>query len=327
MKRRHFLLQAVGATMAASSLTSLTYAEEIKGRLIFGLAPGAIGSHLGLQMCKLLPQFYSKTHYQFENITANSAIESVETVKHATPDGLTLLQTHSAQLSLFTEIKKDLPYDPIKDFVPIAILGDYTWAFMVGPAVPLEVKTMSDYFKWVSENPEWRTFGTILYGSQGHLAGLMAAQSSNISLRALPYSGTTGLIKDLKEQSLAAGFIAVGNTQETIGHEQLRPLAVMSIKRWYSLPNVPTFKELGLPTIEKNGWFGWFVPASTPSSVLNPLTQAVKETLESTEGQQMLKGFELEYTPFDRQEIVSRIQSEQAYFAKITQKMNFNSMV
>ncbi len=296
------------------------------GRLLFGFAPGAIGSTLGKEFTQLLASRHNPL-FRLENITAAGSMRSIEMTKRAPVDGRTLVQVQSSQVALLPLVQREVPYDPLVDLVPVAMLSSYTWAFTVGPAVPADIRSMADYLRWVAQNPEWRQFGATLFGSQGHLAGLMTARQQGVALRPQTYAGTGPMVKDLLAQSLAAGYVIVGNAPESFANGSLRALAVLGDQRWPSLPEVPTFKELGLHSIERPGWYAWYAPAGTPAEVLDPIRAAVQVTLDSPECQSLLK--RLQQQPADTRgaALVERLRGEQRYFGAIARDLHIGALL
>lgn len=313
----------LSAALGPSARAQEVYVRH--GRLLFGFAPGAIGSTLGKEFTQLLASRHSPP-FRIENITAAGSMRSIEMTKRAPLDGRMLVQVQSSQVALLPLVQRDVPYDPLVDLVPVAMLSSYTWAFTVGPAVPAEILTMADYLRWVSQNPEWRQFGVTLFGSQGHLAGLMTARQQGVALRPQTYGGTGPMVKDLLAQSLAAGYVIVGNAPEAYANGALRALAVLGDQRWPSLPAVPTFKELGLHSIDKPGWYAWYAPAGTPPEVLDPIRAAVQATLDSADCQALLK--RLQQQPADTRpaSLVERLRVEQGYFGAIARDLRIGAL-
>jgi tripartite-type tricarboxylate transporter receptor subunit TctC len=276
MKRRQFL-GAAWAAIAAGTVVETAQAQVAgapAGRLITGIAAAAASSVFAKEFLGLLNKV-SKTRYQLETITTGGSFQAPRTVKAAAPDGLTLLHAVAAQMSVFPVTLGKLGYDPIADFTPLAMLGDYTWALTVGPLVPASVKTLDDYLGWVGDNPTWRNYGVMQFGSQGHLAGQLIARERGSAILPTTYVSTTAIIEDLKSRSLAAAFMLVGGGANPVMDDALRPIAVLSKERWHDLPQTPTLAEQGLKQIDMTGWYGWFAPAHTPDSISAPLIEAL----------------------------------------------------
>ena len=288
MNRRHLLTAA-----ACAAWTRGAWAQTEPGKVLFGLPPGGLGGELGTELTQLLAKRYTPVSYEFTYVSGGASMRALEVTKTAANNGRTLLQAQSAQLSLVPLAQRKAMADPNIDLAPVALIGTYTWCFAVGPAVPAEVKTMADYLRWVGDNPEWRNYGVTLFGSQGHLTGLLMARDKGLSIRAQNYAGTGTMLKDLANQSLAAGFVIIGNGRDQFASGALRPLAVMGDARWPSLQAVPTFKELQLPSVDTLGWYGWFAPPALPRALQDELSAAVNNTLTSPEGTALLQRLQL----------------------------------
>lgn len=304
MQRRNLLALAAAMTCRPPAFAQ---APRPSGRLLFGFPKGGLGSNFAEEFCRLLADAQPTANYQLENVTAGGSTKALELVKSAAPDGRTLLQVQSSQLVLLPSLRR-VSFDPLQDFSPISLMGLYTWGLMVGPAVPAQVATLGDYLSWVRENPQWRNFGATLYGSEAHLAGLMLARSKNVSLRAIPYSGTGPLIKDLLDQTLAAGLVIIGNGQKDVQQGRLRYLAVAGPERWPSHPSVPCFKEMGIQHLPSHGWYAWLGPGKLPLEIMRDLSEAAYDVLTSPDGYRLVTRLELQTVAESTSQIQERIE-------------------
>ncbi|WP_434154720.1 tripartite tricarboxylate transporter substrate-binding protein [Pseudomonas sp. JZ134] len=177
---------------------------------------------------RLLPVFSKQApfEYRLQIISEQNTRLASRTAKQATPDGTTILQAVSASMSLLPNVYDSIEYDPINDFTPLALLGDYTYVLAVGPAVPQSIQTVDAYVDWVSKNPHFRDVGITLYGSQSHVAGLILAREKEIALRMQTYSHTTAIIDDLLDGGLAATIFVCGQVNARRAEGKIRALTV-----------------------------------------------------------------------------------------------------
>lgn len=271
MKRRAFVVGAAAAFMAVRSTRLFAEAAPTQ-RLVFGLPPGALGSTLANGTLDILNARFN-SGYALQTIDSRNTLQATETVKLAPPDGSTLLQVQSGSMTLFPSTYRNLKYDPIADFTPLAVMGMYTFTLTMGPAVPDVVNDVISYLAWVEQNPDYRDLGFALYGSQSHLLALMLAREKEVALRAQSYKTAGAMLGDLQHGNLAACITMAGNT---VGlGKGCRTVAVSSPTRLGSWPSVATFSEQGLQNLTMQGWYGWFAPAQLPASTANNLREQI----------------------------------------------------
>lgn len=237
------------------------------GIVVFGAPSGAIGAKLAGLTIEQLHTDYSLDYSLVVNDTRNGRA-AAEIVKDAVPDGSTLLQAQSSSIVLYPSTYKSLSYDPIKDFVPLTILGTYGYSLVLGSAVPLTVNTVHDYLGWVAQNPDLREVGFSLYGSQAHLLCLMLARESGVALRPMGYTSARSLFDDLANQTLSAAFAVSGNVP-ILAKQGVRAISITNPHRLDKLPHTATFQESGFPALNLTGWYGWFAPSNTPADVVS----------------------------------------------------------
>lgn len=276
ISRRTFLkgsvASALGSAVASTALahTSGEHTPNAGKRLVFGYPPGASGSRLAEGCLPLLD-----AGYRLDNIDGRNTRAASDTVRNALPNGETLLQVISSSLTLFPSVYKNLDFDPLTDFAPLALMGDFPYALAVGPLVPRKVTTLSHYVHWVADNPDARNVGVSIYGSLGHLAVRILASETGAALRVQPYRSTKAVIQDLTDRNLAAAFLAPGNGLSVDGSTPMRVLGVTSRQRLSHWSQLPSLAEQGVNNMDITGWFGWFAPAATPPNILQPLRERI----------------------------------------------------
>jgi tripartite-type tricarboxylate transporter receptor subunit TctC len=307
--RRHFI-QGAGSLLLGAALPPFARSATPPPakRLVFGLASGAVGSRLAEVTLALLAR-QQALDYRLEVIEGRNTQQASEAVKQAPPDGSTLLQTQSSSMVLFPSMYRRLGYDPLTDFTPLAMLGEYTMTLSVGPAVPASVVSLDGYLKWVSSNPDYRDVGFLLYGSQGHLISLMMARSKEIALRPQPYKSPRSLIADLNNGSLAGAILLSGATAAA-GGGSIRNLAISSAERLPALPDLPTFKEQGVGEAQVTGWYGWFGPASMPAALAQSVRDRVQAVQATPEYAQVLRTLLMTPLALSPAQMLARIREE-----------------
>lgn len=324
IKRRTFIQGA--ALMAGSGLLHTPWAQAASGgRLLYGYPPGAAGDQLANAMLPLLAAG-GGPRYDLQIVEGrNTRLASLQ-AKAAPADGSTLLQILSSSFTLQPHIYKKLDFDPLKDFEPIATLGDVTYALSLGPVVPTTVTSVPSFFAWLRDNPEYRNIGVSIYGTLGHLALRILTRKSDVPLRGQPYKGTAAMLSDLNDQSLAAAFSVASNFSDKNAHKDLRPIAVTSRERLKYWPNVPTLYEQGFTDLDITGWFGWFAPAGTPAAVTGPLRERIKGMQASAPFAAVQERLLMVHASTDPLQIAARVRDESARYAKLLENYSLGKI-
>jgi tripartite-type tricarboxylate transporter receptor subunit TctC len=201
-------------------------------------------------------------------------------VKAMPADGTTLLFTPAFPMVIFPHVYKDLRYDTLKDFVPVATTHFGTLAFSVGPGVPDDVKTLNDFVAWAKTNPDKASFGAPAGGAQ-HFAGLMFARDAQIQLQLVSYRGGGPSVVDALGGHIASVITPLAEVLPSAREGKLRILATTARQRTTLAPDIPTFFELGFEKIVVQDWSGFLAPAGTPPDVVARANAAINAAVES----------------------------------------------
>lgn len=189
-------------------------------------------------------------------------------------DGYTYLLTSPGPLTINTFLYKKLPFDPQKDFIPIALVAVVPIVLIVNPKLP--VTSVQELVALTKRETDRMSFASSGMGSTHHLAAELFNKITNVRLSHIPYRGAAPAMNDL-----IAGHVPIlfDNLPTVIPHVEsgtVRALAVASPQRLSLLPNIPTFAEAGFPGFEASSWFGLFAPAGTPPDIVQKLLAAVR---------------------------------------------------
>lgn len=209
---------------------------------------------------------------------ATGNIGAAEAAKSA-PDGYTFLLTATSFTT--NPALKPAPFDPVKDFEPVALLATGALGVYIHPSVP--AKNMREFVALVKSQP-----GKLYYSSPGnggpqHLAMELLKLETGMDIVHVPYKGAAGAIADLVGGHVQAMISALQTVAPHVQSGRLRMLAVMSAKRSDAFPNVPTLKEAGMPDLEVETWYAMFAPAGTPNAVVARLNGLLNELLKETD--------------------------------------------
>jgi tripartite-type tricarboxylate transporter receptor subunit TctC len=206
-------------------------------------------------------------------------------VAKAAPDGHTLLFT-ATSFSTTPALYQKLPFDPVKSFAPVALIGTSGLAFVVHPQLP--VKSINEFIQLAKRRP-----GQMLYSSPGnggpqHLAMELFKLETGIDIVHVPYKGLSGAMTDLIGGHVQAMISATQTAHSSVQAGRLRVLAVMSPERSSAYPDAPTVKELGLAQVEVETWYGSFAPAGTPAPVIAKINAELNALLKLPDVRELL---------------------------------------
>ena len=209
---------------------------------------------------------------------ATGNIGATEAAK-AAPDGYTLLLTATSFTT--NPALKPAPFDPVKDFAPIALLATGALGVYIHPQV--QAKTMRDFVSLVRSQP-----GKLYYSSPGnggpqHLAMELLKLETGMDIIHVPYKGAAGAISDLVGGHVQAMISALQTVAPHVQSGRLRMLVVMSARRSDAFPDVPTLKEAGLPDLEVETWYAIFAPAGTPNAIVARVNREMNELLKEAD--------------------------------------------
>jgi tripartite-type tricarboxylate transporter receptor subunit TctC len=206
-----------------------------------------------------------------------------KSVAVAEPDGYTLLFSSPGPLVTAAAVYKNLDYDPIKSFAPIAMLIYAPQMLVVHPALP--ARSVTELVAYAKTNPGKVTFGSSGFGTQPHILGEMLKLAAGINIVHVPYRGAGQSVTDLLAGQVQMIFETTAILLPHVEGARLRALAVATEARSPLLPEVPTTAESGYPKIIASFWSGLLAPAGTPAAIVERLNAAANEILKSKEAQ------------------------------------------
>lgn len=209
-----------------------------------------------------------------------------EVVAKAAPDGYTLVMGTTATHSINQALYKKLAYDPVKDFVAVALIATMPNVLVVNNDFP--AKSVKELIALAKAKPGTITFGSGGNGTTHHLSGALFEKMTGVDMTHVPYKGAGQALPDLIGGQINIMFDNITSSMAYIKSGKLRVLAVTTPKRSAALPDVPTMQEAGVPGYEMSGWFGLLAPAKTPPEIVARLNKAINKILQSIEMKELL---------------------------------------
>lgn len=281
--RRREILTCIGGLGASLLVPVIAQAQALQmATIVVGLAPGGATDAAARKLADGIRGKYARAT-MVDNRTGAGARLAIQHVKAAAPTGATLLLTPASMMAIYPHTYKDLAYDPVKDLVPVGMVSTSELGFAVGPGVPASVKTLADYLAWLRGAAANATFGHGATGSGPHFLGEMLGLLSNVQMAQAGYRGSQPALLELLGGHIPAVAAPLGEFLPHLKTGKLRVLGVTGARRSRFLPEVPTFKELGVALNEMTEWFGVFAPAGTPEAVVDQANAAIKVALANPE--------------------------------------------
>jgi len=229
-----------------------------------------------------------------DNKPGAGTLVGAESVAKAAPDGYTLMVTTDATITINPHLYTKLPYDPVKDFVPITQLVFLNQLLLANSNVSAtNVKELVSYAK---VNPGKLNYASYGNGSQPHLAMEMLKNETGIDIVHVPYKGISQAVPAVLANEVQLTFSGAASSMAHLKTGRIKALAIGGKTRLALLPEVPTFTEQGFPDIPSNAWFGLFAPAGTPPDIVAKLHADISRILKDTDFMQRQvidKGYEL----------------------------------
>jgi tripartite-type tricarboxylate transporter receptor subunit TctC len=274
------LLVAVASLAAfAAPAAAQKYPDRVV-RIVNPFPPGGSVEITARLLAQKLGENLPGSQFIVENRTGAGGNIGSDSVAKADPDGYTLLFTAPGPLTVNqTLYTKGLPFNPEKDFAPIAIFARTPIVLMVHPSVP--VKNVKELIAYAKANPGKINFGSAGMGSTPHLSGELLKSMAKIDMVHVPFRGTGPAMTALIGGHIQLTFDLLPGSLPQISANKVRALANAGAKRPAALPDLPTIAEQGLPGFDSSSWVALVAPAKTPAPVLAKLRTEVGKVITS----------------------------------------------
>lgn len=244
------------------------------------------------------------------NIGANN-------VAKAAPDGYTVLMSANTML-IASQMYKNVPFDPIKDFSPVSLAAWGTLMLVANPKT--EIKSVQDLINRSRARPGSVTYGSPGVGTPHHMAMELFKAQADLFMLHVPYRGSAGYIQDILSGELMVGFLPVHIAQNFVTAGRLTALAVGSPKRHPVSPNVATFEEMGVKGVEVDLWYAFFTPNNTPSPVVSRLNAEISAILRLAEVREVLGKAGMDAAASKSEELMTLLSKDHARWGAVIKR-------
>lgn len=254
-----------------------------------------------------------------ENKAGAAGMIAGELVSRSQPDGQTFFVGSNAPLVINQALYEKMPYDPEKDFVPVAGMGKSPLLLVTKPG--LGPKDMSSFIAFAKKSPQPLSMGSASSGNITHLAGEYAANLMGFKVMHVPFAGSAPAMTNLMGGQIDIMFDALPSSIQQAKAGKVVPLAILDNERFPALPNIPTLKESGFPGAEAAAWFGVVAPKGTSPEVVTALNRAINEALKKPELVEKLRGIGAQPMPGSAADFGKFIDAERAKWNPLVKKL------
>ena len=282
-------------------------------RMVIPLSPGGFADVPGRILASRLSALLGYNVF-VENRPGAGGTIGADFVAKSAPDGHTLLFTGTPHV-ISAWIYKKLPYDPLKDFEPVALVASGPYVLVVNPQLP--VNSVRELIAAAKARPGQIDYASSGNGSAQHLVSALFASMAGIQLNHVPYKGSGPAMQDLLGGQVKVSFAGIPNVLPQIKAGRLRALAVSTPKRSPDLPEVPTVAEAGVPGYQATLWLNLATPLGTPKEIVQRLYAETEKALQDAELQQSFRSAGVEATPLGPQELAAFMQAEYEKWGRV----------
>jgi tripartite-type tricarboxylate transporter receptor subunit TctC len=286
-------------------------------RLVVPFPPGGATDILARAVAQKLTEAWGQQVLVDNRPGAGGNIGS-ELVAKAAPDGYTLemgtVGTHAINASLYAK----MPYDHVKDFVPVILVAGVPNVLVVHPSVP--VNSVAELIAYAKANPGKLNFASSGSGTSIHLSGELFKVMAGVQMTHVPYKGSAPAMQDLLGGQVQLMFDNLPPALPQIKGGKLRALAVTSVTRAPALPDTPTVAEAGLPGFEASSWFGVLAPAGTPPAIVAKLNAEIAKWLATPEAKEKMLALGANAVGGPPEDFAKHIAAETTKWAKVVKE-------
>jgi len=316
MKATFFSLSAVVIWLAlgiAPVLAQTTYPNK-PIRMIVAFPPGG-GTDINARLIGASLQASLGQPVVIENRPGANGLIGTAMLAKSLPDGYTLSMGAGGPLTINHQAMKNVPYDPLKDLAPVAMVSAHVLALVVHPSFP--ANSVQELIAVIKPKPDGYSYGSSAIASPHHLTMELFQSLTGSHMTHIPYKGSGDAIRDLVAGQVRIAFETVSVILPHVNAGRLRMLAVTSKERSKLAPNVPTMTEMGFPGFESFSWYGVVAPVGTPKPIIGTLNTEIGKALLSPEVRDKLALLGAEPLPGTPEDMDSFMKAEIAKWGRV----------
>jgi tripartite-type tricarboxylate transporter receptor subunit TctC len=287
-------------------------------RLIVPYPPGGGSDTLARPLAQRLAENV-KQQVVIDNRGGAGGNIGMELAAKAPPDGHTIVFALTAQLAVNPALYKKIPYDPLKDYEPITLLGSGPYVLVIHPSLP--VKSVKELIALARARPGQIIYASSGNGSGGHLANELLNHMAKVKMLHVPYKGGGPALTDLLAGNVQVLFSPWISGKPHIDSGRIRALGVSTAKR-LSGTDIPTIAEAGVPGFDAGVWYAYLAPAATPKDIVTRLNTEILRAANHPDFRQVLSRAAIEPIGSTPEELAKFMKSELAKWAKVVKDAN-----
>lgn len=286
-------------------------------KIIVSLAPGGTADILARLLADKLSVMWGQP-VVVENKPGASGMIAAEAVAKSPPDGYTLLMGYNAEIVINRSLFKSMPYDSLKDFIPVTIVGTTPMLLVTNPSVP--AKTLPELIELARSGKMPLSYGSAGNGSTPHLGAELLKASAKIDITHVPYKSAALAIPQVIGNHVSMIFSGMPLAMPHVRAGKLRAIAVSTTKRSSAVPDVPTVAEFGFSGFDITNWFAIFVPAGTPQAIVDKLYAGIAKSVTAEDVVERLRREGGDINPMPPEEFTRFLEAEVEKYKKIIEQ-------
>lgn len=321
--KKIFKHMTLAALASAALVTGAQAADWPAGKVIQIVVPAPGGGGTGDTIARVVAEDLAKTlntSIIVDNKAGANGNIGAANAAQAAPDGYRLLFSWAGTLAVNPNLYRKLSFDPIKDFEPIGLIADVPNILVINKDLP--PKTLDEFIAYAKANPGKLNYGSTGTGSSMHLAGELFMRETGTRMVHVPYNAPGQATVNMIAGDIQLMFQLIPGIVGQIKGDKVRPLALLADQRSPALPDVPTTKELGHPSLMSSTWFALLAPKGTPADVLDTLNKGLNEVLAKPAIRKRLGELGATTLGGSRDQLRKHLADETAKWGKIIKEAN-----